>query len=353
METRQTINKYDSEDKEKRNLNELVKNEAPNKRSSNRKELKRNSMDTDDKCTGCRYRPRPTNLQKESSSSDNDFEHSFVSDLKAWGVTIGKTIGEGSYSKVKKVFINSLNASAAMKIVSREKVKKDFLKKFFPREVHILKKLNHPNITKLLDIIYCRDRICLVMELARRGDLLRYIQKRVYIKEQQAKIIFRQILLAVQYLHTNGIFHRDLKCENVLLDDNLVVKISDFGFAREWSDANRLCKTFCGSSAYASPEVIRGIPYDPHDSDIWSIGVVLFIMTTGSMAYDDRDLNKMLKLMDAEEIPFLKEHPNFLSSDAVNLIKQILRKEPKERATINQMLNHAWTQCSEEPTDKS
>ena len=120
----------------------------------------------------------------------------------------------------------------------------------------------------------------MVMELANQGDLLEHIQRRRVLSDDRSRHIFGQIIDGVEYLHNNGVFHRDLKCENILLNTGYKVKISDFGFAREWWEAHALCRTFCGSAAYASPEILQGIPYDPHVADIWSLGVILFIMVS-------------------------------------------------------------------------
>ena len=131
-------------------------------------------------------------------------------------------------------------------------------------------------------------QVFFVTELVRGGDLLAYVRRRRWLPAPAARGIFGQLLEAVDYLHRSGIYHRDLKCENVLLDDEGPadsaaaaaprVRLTDFGFAREWFEAHRLCRTYCGSAAYASPEILQGLPYEPSTADVWSLGVVLFIM---------------------------------------------------------------------------
>lgn len=225
--------------------------------------------------TTSRYKPpqNPTELDVES-----------VSDLlRMMGITIEGKLGEGTYAKVRSAFNNRQGKRVALKIVSRARLNSRFQRKFLPRELSILKSIKHANIIELYQVIEKKDTIIMVMELARHGDLLEYIQKKKALPSNEARTIFSHILNAVEYLHLNGFFHRDLKCENVLLDwapTGIVAKITDFGFARDWCEAYRLCRTYCGSAAYASPEILQGIPYDPHGTDIWSIGVILFIMVS-------------------------------------------------------------------------
>lgn len=221
----------------------------------------------------CKPAQNPTDLDVES-----------VSDvLRTMGISIEGKLGEGTYAKVRSAFSNRQGKRVALKIVSRARLNSRFQRKFLPRELSILKSIKHCNIIELYQVIEKKDTIIMVMELARHGDLLEYIQKKKALPNNEARTIFTHILNAVEYLHFHGFFHRDLKCENILLDwapTGIVAKLTDFGFARDWCEAYRLCRTYCGSAAYASPEILQGIPYDPHGTDIWSIGVILFIMVS-------------------------------------------------------------------------
>lgn len=172
----------------------------------------------------------------------------------------------------------------AVKIISKKKAPKDYISKFLPRELEVVMYLRHPSLVCFLQSIETNNRVYLIMELADNGDLLEVIKKLKHVEENQAGLWFHQLVNGVDYCHSKGVAHRDLKCENLLLDRNNHLKISDFGFARggfhllEGHDA--LSQTYCGSYAYAPPEILTGTPYNPMLADVWSMGVVLFTMVS-------------------------------------------------------------------------
>lgn len=143
------------------------------------------------------------------------------------------------------------------------------------------------------------------MEYAENGTVLKYLKDFKRFSECMARTYFRQLISALKYCHSKNIAHRDLKLENLLLDRNYVLKLSDFGFARSIAintsgkHSSNVClsKTFCGSNAYASPEILQQIPYDPISSDIWATGVILFAMIFGRLPFDDRSLPILLKVI--------------------------------------------------------
>ncbi|NXL89033.1 TSSK1 kinase, partial [Alectura lathami] len=219
--------------------------------------------------------------------------------LKSKGYNVSVTLGEGSYGKVKLAYCKRLKCNVAIKIIDKRKMPQDFLKRFLPREIAALKCLHHPSIIKTYEIFETSSKkVYIIMELGVRGDLLDYIRVTGGLEEGAARLKFQQLASAVKHCHDSDFAHRDLKCENILLDEHLNVKLSDFGFSKHLSrDENGrtiLSKTFCGSAAYAAPEVLQGIPFDPRISDIWSLGVILYTMVHASLPFDDSNVRKMI-----------------------------------------------------------
>ncbi|XP_068127691.1 testis-specific serine/threonine-protein kinase 1-like [Hyperolius riggenbachi] len=272
------------------------------------------------------------------------------------GYKIGKHLGEGSYAKVKSAYSNRLKSNVAVKIIDRQKAPRDFVEKFLPRELEILTKVSHNSIIKTLEIFEKPNKkVYIIMELCVQGDLLEFIKSKGALSEETSRKLFRQIIIAVKYCHDKDIVHRDLKCENLLLDKDFNLKISDFGFARHvYHDVNGkviLSNTFCGSAVYASPEVLQGIPYNPKIHDVWSLGVILYIMVTCAMPYDDSNIKRMLRQQKAHKIDF--SHSPELSSPCKEVICGMLEPDVTLRLTVDEILNHVWLRTalrSKEPS---
>ncbi|XP_070535257.1 testis-specific serine/threonine-protein kinase 1-like [Ptychodera flava] len=177
------------------------------------------------------------------------------------------------------------------------------------------------------------------MEKANKGDLLENIKKQGHFVEDTAKKLFHQLVDGVMYLHSKNIVHRDLKCENILMVDTNVLKIGDFGFARTVTD-DVLSDTFCGSAAYAPPEILQGIPYNPKIAEMWSLGVILYIILVGMMPYDDSDVKAMIKTQLKCKIGFPEKRN--LSTAAKNLVFWMLECNPERRATPDGILECDW-----------
>lgn len=186
-------------------------------------------------------------------------------------------LGTGTTGKVKLAYHKETGQQVAIKIISKSAFdEKPNLQLKVRREIALMRAVKHPNILRLIDVLESQRHLCMVLEYAKNGELFDFLVSRRCLPEDLAIDIFRQIILAIEYLHFHGICHRDLKPENILLDQFNKIKIADFGFAR-WVKKN-VTDTSCGSPHYAAPEVIRGIPYDPKRADIWSLGVILYAL---------------------------------------------------------------------------
>ncbi|XP_072380410.1 testis-specific serine/threonine-protein kinase 3-like [Diabrotica undecimpunctata] len=248
-----------------------------------------------------------------------------LSVLESHGYFLGKTIGTGSYATVRLAQSERHDGLVAIKIVSKFSAPADYLKKFLPREIEVVKGLRHPNLIRFLQAIETTHRVYIVMEYAENGSLLDIIRKDGHIDEDRARKWFRQLVDAVEYCHDRGVVHRDIKCENMLMNSEWNLKMSDFGFARgnlkDKSGHNVLSETFCGSYAYASPEILKGIPYQPQHADVWSMGVVLFAMVFGRLPFDDSNYKELIKQV-SNKVSFPKEPK--ISSSCRSLINKIL-----------------------------
>lgn len=192
-----------------------------------------------------------------------------------------------------------------------------------------MKMLDHPNIVKLYQVIETEKTLYLVMEYASGGEVFDYLVAHGRMKEKEARAKFRQIVSAVQYCHQKRIIHRDLKAENLLLDSEMNIKIADFGFSNEFVVGQKL-DTFCGSPPYAAPELFQGKKYDGPEVDVWSLGVILYTLVSGSLPFDGANLKELRErvLRGKYRIPF------YMSTDCENLLKKFLVLNPMKRASL-------------------
>lgn len=183
------------------------------------------------------------------------------------------------------------------------------------------------------------------MRYAENGDLLTHVKQRGAIEELQTKVWFIQMAKALRYLHNLGIAHRDFKCENILLTRRYNIKLADFGFARYSSDKNgheALSETYCGSAAYAAPEVVCGLPYDPKLADSWSLGVVLFILLNGKMPFDDANVSKLVIDQRKKRYAFRQRLQDKISGQAKSTVSVLLEPDPHLRWTMTEILSCSW-----------
>ncbi|XP_078035845.1 testis-specific serine/threonine-protein kinase 3 [Augochlora pura] len=262
--------------------------------------------------------------------------------LESHGYCLGKTIGAGSYATVKVAKSERHDCQVAVKIISKFQAPREYLKKFLPREIEVVKGLKHPNLIRFLQAIETTHRVYIIMEYAKNGSLLDIIKRDTYIDELRSRRWFRQLLEAIDYCHGRGIVHRDVKCENLLMDSNFNIKLSDFGFARGQMVTKNgvapLSETFCGSYAYASPEILKGIAYLPQLSDVWSMGVVLYAMVYGRLPFDDTNYSQLLKQVQSK-VSFPKTP--VVSQACRSLISRILVPQ-RSRLRIDNIRNDAW-----------
>ncbi|CAD7000528.1 unnamed protein product [Ceratitis capitata] len=223
--------------------------------------------------------------------------------LEDHGIVLGKVIGTGNYAKVKIGYSEEYGKRVAVKIISKVKAPAEYTTKFLPREIEAVKGLHHENLITFYQSIETSHRVYLIMQLAENGTLLDYVREKKYLEESHGRNLFRQLMSAVEYIHSKNVVHRDIKCENLLLDETFTLKLIDFGFARKDTRTTDqqviLSKTFCGSYAYASPEILKGIAYDPFMSDIWACGVVCYAMVFGRLPYDGSNVHILLKRINA------------------------------------------------------
>jgi serine/threonine protein kinase len=264
-----------------------------------------------------------------------------VSSLGSYNII--KTIGQGKFGKVKLCEHVLTGQRVAIKVVDKV-YSADLV-----REIETWRKLNHPNICRLYDVLCTETKIYMVSEYCSGGEAFTYILKNGPFdhNSQLCKRIFRQIVLATDYCHQNGMVHRDIKLENIVFTSEMDVKLIDFGFSRTNENA-LLLDTFCGSLGYSAPELVTGRKYSGTEIDVWSLGVILYILVTGNLPFDD-DNDKILK----EKIARVEYTiPDWLSSECVYLIEGILQQVPSERLSISEILDSEWVRGYNEPVKR-
>uniref|UniRef100_A0A1Y1NJJ3 non-specific serine/threonine protein kinase n=1 Tax=Photinus pyralis TaxID=7054 RepID=A0A1Y1NJJ3_PHOPY len=252
---------------------------------------------------------------------------------------IERTIGKGNFAVVKLARHRITRTEVAIKIIDKTQLDAGNLQKVY-REVDIMKRLDHPHIIKLYQVMETKNMIYLVSEYASQGEIFDYIARYGRMTEETARKTFWQILSAVEYCHNRNIVHRDLKAENLLLDSNNNIKIADFGFSNYFTTSGQL-STWCGSPPYAAPEVFEGKKYTGPEIDIWSLGVVLYVLVCGALPFDGCSLQALRDrvLSGRFRIPY------FMSSDCESLIRKMLVLDPSKRYGISQIKRHRWMQA--------
>nr|XP_042707758.1 serine/threonine-protein kinase SIK3 isoform X3 [Chrysemys picta bellii]XP_042707759.1 serine/threonine-protein kinase SIK3 isoform X3 [Chrysemys picta bellii]XP_042707760.1 serine/threonine-protein kinase SIK3 isoform X3 [Chrysemys picta bellii] len=254
---------------------------------------------------------------------------------------IERTIGKGNFAVVKLATHLVTRAKVAIKIIDKTQLDEENLKKIF-REVQIMKMLCHPHIIRLYQVMETERMIYLVTEYASGGEIFDHLVAHGRMAEKEARRKFKQIVAAVHFCHCCHIVHRDLKAENLLLDANLNIKIADFGFSNIFTPG-QLLKTWCGSPPYAAPELFEGKEYDGPKVDIWSLGVVLYVLVCGALPFDGSTLqNLRARVLSGKfRIPF------FMTTECEHLIRHMLVLDPSKRLSMEQICKHKWMKLGE------
>ncbi|XP_021716825.1 SNF1-related protein kinase catalytic subunit alpha KIN10-like [Chenopodium quinoa] len=252
------------------------------------------------------------------------------------GYALDGTIGSGATSVVKKARHVRTGQVVAIKIISiRDKMSENLVKK----EVTILKMLvESPQIIRLYDVVYTEDYACLVLDYAPNGDFLSYVTVRTKMSEAEARPYFLQLISGVEYLHQKMVAHRDLKLENLLIDGNFNLKISDFGLSAIMNNSY-LLKQSCGSPHYAAPEIFSNKPYYGTQVDAWSCGIILYAIVCGSFPFEDVEPDGLYDKIKSGQFEF----PDmYLSAEFRDLVAGMLTVCPLNRMTISKIRQHPW-----------
>ncbi|PON59921.1 Serine/threonine protein kinase [Parasponia andersonii] len=256
---------------------------------------------------------------------------------------VGRQIGSGSFSVVWHARHRVHGTEVAIKEIVTSRLNKK-LQESLMSEIFILKKINHPNIIRLHDIIEVPGKIHLVLEYCKGGDLSMYIQCHGRVPEATAKHFMQQLAAGLQILRDNNLIHRDLKPQNLLLsthDDSSVLKIADFGFARSLQPRG-LAETLCGSPLYMAPEIMQLQKYDAK-ADLWSVGAILFQLVTGKTPFTGNNQIQLLQnIVKSIDLNFPPDSNDFLSSECKDLCHKLLRRNPVERLTFEEFFNHQF-----------
>lgn len=252
---------------------------------------------------------------------------------------LGRLLGQGTFAKVHYARNLKTGMSVAVKMVDKEKILKVGLMDQIKREVSIMKLVRHPNVVELYEVMASKTKIYFVMEYAKGGELFNKIAKGK-LKEEAARKIFQQLISAVDYFHSRGVYHRDLKPENLLLDEQGNLKVSDFGLSAltESKRQDGMLHTMCGTPAYVSPEVISRRGYDGSKADIWSCGVILFVLLAGYLPFRDSNLMEMYRKIGKAEFRF----PNWFAPEVKRLISKILDPNPNTRIHMAKIMQNPW-----------
>lgn len=248
----------------------------------------------------------------------------------------GQTIGKGSFSLVKMCMNTDTHMKLSVKIIPKSMISTPEAMERFEREVNVIIKMNHPGIIKIHDFIIDQNFFYLVMDYCSGGTLLSQIGNSK-ISEDAAKPLFKQILETVDYMHSQGVAHRDLKLENIMLDEFGHIKIIDFGFSR-FAESGQMFMTPVGSPAYAPPEIIDGEKYDGKLADLWSLGVILFALITGELPWKGSNQIQIYNQIRNAQFDF----PPNVSKFAQDLILKLLKVDPNLRLVTSEILTHPW-----------
>lgn len=259
-----------------------------------------------------------------------------------------KLIGKGAFGKVTLGLHKLTGKHVAIKTFEKSYMKDDFSRKKVFQEVYILKKIHHSNIIRLLEVFESSKHFFIVMEYAGAGDLLHYVKKKRRLPENEARFIFKQVLYGLGHCHCRSVLHRDIKLDNVLLDNEKGIKLCDFGVSKIIKK-HQFIKEQCGTPAYIAPEIIADEGYEGFFADLWSLGVVLYAMLCGTVPFKAPNMKELHVLIKKGDYKF----PVEISEESKDLIRKLLVLNPEDRLSIPEILAHPWVKEDDEEEEES
>uniref|UniRef100_A0A0K0ESM8 non-specific serine/threonine protein kinase n=1 Tax=Strongyloides stercoralis TaxID=6248 RepID=A0A0K0ESM8_STRER len=250
---------------------------------------------------------------------------------------LGERLGNGGFGDVYLATHMLTGGKVAIKIIDKRKHIKEF--KFVRKEEEALKNLVHQNISRLYEVIENDYYLYFIIEFCNGGEMFDYIIKKQRLEENEARHFFRQLIQAMSYVHEQGYCHRDLKPENILLTNDLKLKVIDFGLCAKPDDLKKnLLTEYCGSPAYAAPELFEEKPYLGHQIDIWSMGIILYALLCGCLPFEDEKIENLRVKVTKGVIKF----PPYLSMESRNVLTGLLTINPKRRISMEELIVHPW-----------
>ncbi|GMI92015.1 SOS3-interacting protein 4, CBL-INTERACTING PROTEIN KINASE 11, PROTEIN KINASE SOS2-LIKE 5 [Hibiscus trionum] len=252
---------------------------------------------------------------------------------------LGRLLGCGAFAKVYHARNVCTGQSVAIKVINKKKLPNTNLMSNVKREISIMSRLNHPYIVKLFEVLATKTKIYFVMEFVKGGELFSKLAKGRFSEDLSRKC-FQQLISAVGYCHSRGVFHRDLKPENLLLDESGNLKVSDFGLSAVTDQIrpDGMLHTLCGTPAYVAPEILAKKGYDGAKVDVWSCGIILYVLNAGCLPFNDPNLMVMYKKIYKGEY----HCPKWMSSDLKRFLSRLLDTNPETRITIHEILEDPW-----------
>jgi len=248
-----------------------------------------------------------------------------------------KILHLSEWSEVRIAYDEVTGKKLACKIIYKKKIVNNKILEAVSNELKIHKKLNHPNIIKIYHYAEDEDYLILFMEYGDGGDLLEYLVRHGELEESSARDIFKQLLDAISYLHNRSIVHRDLKPENFLIYHDKYIKIADFGLSTKITP-DSLLEDWCGSPIYSSPELASRKPYIGTETDVWALGISLYMMLTGTQPFYSDSLTELFNKIMTSPVYY----PDFLSDSSKDLLSKMLEKDSSKRITVENILQHPW-----------
>lgn len=253
---------------------------------------------------------------------------------------IGKLLGVGASAKVYHATNVETGKSVAVKVMNKKKLVNGGFSPNIEREISILSRLHHPNIINLFEVLASKTKIYFIVELASAGELFEEVTKKDKLTEEHARKYFRQLISAVKHCHSHGVYHRDLKLDNLLLDENDNLKVTDFGLSavKNQIRPDGLLHTVCGTPSYVAPEILAKKGYNGAKADVWSCGVVLFAITAGYLPFNDYNITVLYRKIYRGQFRF----PKWFSCDLKNLLSRLLDTNPETRISVDEILQDPW-----------